>query len=236
MEKTTEYSEGSVRTSETESLREKRMLEILAGGSFIEMAGGIGAVVLAILGLVGIVPPLMAAIATISIGAAILVEGVSISLEYNRLYHKIAADSEFHSAELTGGISAAVFGGAAAIILGILSILTIYPTVLLPISAIILGFGIIFGTGYKARLQALKVCEPESPLFEKIARNAVLTSIGTDLLVGAGAAILGILALVGLYPFVLTLVAFLSLGGTVMIGGSALGSRMISQTKCLRTT
>ena len=45
-------------------------------------------------------------------------------------------------------------------------------------------------------------------------------------LVGAGAVVLGILAVIGFAPVVLNLVAFLALGGALLLGGSALATRM----------
>jgi len=205
--------------------QEKRMLEVIAGGSFAEMAGGIGAIVLAIVGLAGIVPIVLAAIAMVSIGAALAVEGTAIAVEYRRLFCKLA-DNEVHANELSGGMSAEFFTGIAGVVLGILAIIGVHPIFLLAVSAIVLGIGIAFSSGSKARLNQLRLERTENTLLQRIAKDAVITSIGTDVLAGLGASILGILALLGIVPIILTLVAVLVMGGTILLGGSALGSRM----------
>lgn len=210
-----------------EAMQEKRVFEVIAGGSFAEMAGGIGAVILAIVGLAGVLPHLLAAIAAISIGAAILFEGLAVSMEYNKLLHNLA-DNEVHTAELTGGMSAEFFAGTAGVILGILAILNVASVTLLSVSAIVLGIGVAFSSGTKARLNALRIERVEGKLFQRVARDAVVTAIGADVLVGLTAAILGILAILGLAPIVLTMVAMLIMGAGTLIGGSAIGSRMIN--------
>ncbi len=214
-------------TGQSAAVNEKHVLEVIAGGSFAEMAGGIGAVILAIVGLAGIVPNLLAAIAAISIGAAILLEGLAVSTEYTRLLHGVA-DNEEHVAELTGGMGGEFFAGSAGVVLGILAILNVAPLVLLPIAAIVLGVGVALSSGTKTRLNAFKIERDKNTLFQRVARDMVATAVGADLLVGLTAAILGILAILGISPLILTLVAMLIMGGTTVIGGSAQGGRMIN--------
>ena len=49
-----------------------------------------------------------------------------------------------------------------------------------------------------------------------------------EVFAGLGASVLGILALVGMAPVVLTLVAMLSLGATVLLSGTSLGGKMLN--------
>ena len=206
----------------------KHMLEALAGGSFVEMAGGIGAVVLTILGLAGIAPVLLTAIATISIGAAILVKGITVSAEYVKIAREIGG-TRIEAAEFSGGLSGEILAGIAGTALGILSLLNVSPMVLLPIAAIVLGAGLVFSSGANARLNDLRVGQlPRNPTYQKVLNEVVRATIGSQILTGLGVGILGILALTGLTPVILTLVAMLSLGTMVLFSESSLGVKMLS--------
>ena len=75
---------------------------VIGSGSFVEALVGAGAVALAILGLADILPLWMATIATIAIGAAFLIEGISIS---SRMAEMMESDKagHFDIAEVGGG-------------------------------------------------------------------------------------------------------------------------------------
>src|SRR5689334_292589 len=62
-----------------------RTVKVLAGASLSEAAVACGAGVLAILGLVGVAPTLMAPIAVIAIGASLLVEGAGFAARISQL-------------------------------------------------------------------------------------------------------------------------------------------------------
>src|SRR5262249_7927802 len=94
----------------------------LAGGSVTEAIGAIGAVVLAIIGLAGILSSLMASIATIVIGAALLMEGI--------------ASRQF---VFTRELKAGFFAGVAGTILGILALFGTAPQTLLAVALIVFG-------------------------------------------------------------------------------------------------
>lgn len=209
------------------ALQGKAVLEAIAGGAFAETAGGIGAVVLTILGLAGIAPVLLTAIATIAIGAVMLIKGFAVSAEYTKVAHAVVSD-KVETAELSGGLSGEIMAGMAAVVLGILSLLTVSPLVLLPSAAIVLGVGLGLGSGADARINSLRAGEQESRWFQRMLNEMVSASIGAEILVGLGATVLGILALVGLAPVVLTLVAMLSLGTTVLLSGTSLGGKMLN--------
>jgi len=94
-------------------------ISIVAGGSFAEAIGGIGAVVLAILGLVGVMPEDMAAIATLAVGVALLFQGIAVATRFSNLFSQ-TGKSLADAAELGGGMGAEFLGGAAGGILGVL--------------------------------------------------------------------------------------------------------------------
>jgi hypothetical protein len=175
----------------------------VAGGSMMEAVGAIATIALAIVGLAGVFSATMAAIATIVIGAAFLLESGSFSAA-----QLSSRSGEFEGA--SGGTSAAFLGGVAGIVLGILALLGIASITLLSVAAIVYGATFLLsGVGQSGNLAA---------------------AAGGHTLVGLGAAVLGILAVVGLSPLVLVLVALLSLGAGALFSGSAQGAQAMSQT------
>ncbi len=209
-------------------LQGKEVLEAIAGGAFAEAVGGIGAVVLTILGLAGMAPVLLTSVATIAIGAVMLIKGATVSVEYFKIANAAASDT-VERAELSGGLSGEIVAGMAAVVLGILALLSINPLVLLPIAAIVLGVGLVFSSGADARLNNLRAGQQqEERWYLKVVSEIVSASIGAEILVGLGAAVLGIIALVGMAPVVLTLVSMLSLGVTILLSGTSVGGKMLN--------
>src|ERR1700739_4906956 len=104
--------------------------ETTTSGGLIDAIGGIAAGVLAVLGLTGFDPEGMAGIATIVLGAALLVQAGAILSQYtNALYQSEVVSTP---SELVGGDSlAAMFMvGASGIVLGVLALLDIVPMTL----------------------------------------------------------------------------------------------------------
>jgi hypothetical protein len=104
-------------------------MSMLAGGSFAEAIGGVGAVVLAILALVGVMPERMAAIATLAVGVALLLEGIAIATRFSKLFSQTG-----RSLADAGGMGAEFLGGAAGGVLGLLAILNMAPMTLMSIA------------------------------------------------------------------------------------------------------
>ena len=57
-------------------------------------------------------------------------------------------------------------------------------------------------------------------------RDTLYAASGSEALIGAGAIVLGILALAGFSPIVLILVALLAVGASILLAGSAVAGRM----------
>jgi len=207
--------------------QEEQAVEFLAGGSLAEVIGGAGAVVLAILGLAGILPEALTAISVIALGAALLFKGAAIAAKASELRHDLVA-SRVEEVELEGGMTAETLSGIAGIALGILSLLGVVPMVLMPVSLLAFGGGLLFASAANAELNELAIHGDASDRERKLIRASVKTASGSEVLVGLGAVVLGILALVGLAPLTLTLVGVLSLGGAVLFAGSALGGKMMA--------
>lgn len=211
-----------------------RSAEIAGGGSLLEAALGVAVVALSIVALVGWFQPTLVAIAAIVFGVGMLLEGGSIASRYARVLMS-APSQQMNGADLGGGMTTEFAGGAAAIVLGILSLLGIFPAILLPITAIVVGAALLLGTASMAALNNMAVeqnCVGSGhEVTRKVASAAVGAAAGTQVLVGIAAIVLGIIGVANgaaALGLVLTAVAFLCLGAAMIVSGCAVGSKMVS--------
>jgi hypothetical protein len=123
------------------SMSETMMGEMNYGG-FADAVGGIATVVLAIIGLTGVHPEVLASIATIVFGAALLIQAGTMLSEYAYVMYPRGGGEA--ATEFSGGSVAALFiVGAAGIVLGILALLAMYTEMLAAIAVIAFGAGLV---------------------------------------------------------------------------------------------
>jgi hypothetical protein len=202
---------------------EKVTVATMTGGAGLEVIGGGAAVVLAIIGLAGYLPMYMTAIATIAIGGGLLAHGAAAAARWNDTMQRAAADRN-ERVGVTSGLGAEVFGGAGAIALGILALAGVIPMTLLAVSAIVVGGAILIGA--PAQPDIARLASDPNRRFDRVSYEAVEGTSGAMALAGVGAAVLGILALLGVGPVLtLVLVSMLAVGGAMFLGGSALTAR-----------
>lgn len=202
---------------------EKLMAATLTGGSSLELIGGGVAVVLAIVGLAGYLPTYMAAIATIAIGGGLLAHGAAVTARWSDAIRQAGTDRS-ERIEVGGGMGSEVFGGASGIVLGILALADVRPLVLLPVAAIVLGGAILLGA--PAQPEIAKLAPDRDRRFGRLTYEAVEASTGAMVLVGLGAIVLGILALIDVGPVLtLVMVSMLAVGGALLVTGGALTTR-----------
>lgn len=207
---------------------DKDVERAVIGGSSTEALAGAAALVLAILGLAQVAPGLMVAVAAIALGAALIFDGAAVAAEYSRILAR-SGNGALQSVELGGGLGTQISGGIAAVVLGVLALLNLDPTALTAIAAIVLGATMVLSSGVSTRLNALKIeTSGDHDVAKRVAREALTATVGTDVLVGLAAIVLGILALVGLDTVTLVLVAMLALGAAVLLTGSAVIGKMLS--------
>jgi hypothetical protein len=201
--------------------------EIAAGGSFTEALLGVAAVVLAILGLTGTMPFTFASIGMLLVGLALLLEGGAIATRIYRLYDRLGLTAD---SDLSGGLSAEILAGIAGITLGVLALLGVSILVLLPVAAIVVGTGVLFGSAATARASSIAITGPviDAKSGTKLARDSIATASGAQVLVGIASIVLGILALLDFSPLTLSLVAVLALGATNLLAGAVVGGRLMS--------
>jgi len=199
-------------------------------GSAAEAIGGAAAVVLAIIGLAGGLPAAMMSIATIVLGGAILLDSAAITARYERLVRDTwGGEARVTKAEVGTGLSAQSLAGVAGVVLGILALLGYMPETLCAIALIAFGAGLTLGCLARRRFHATSVAHygaGASHTAMRALHEATGVAAGGDLLIGVGAVVLGILALLGVYPVTLVLIGFLAVGGALMLGGSVAGKKV----------
>jgi hypothetical protein len=202
-----------------------------AYGGLIDAIGGIAVAVLAIIGLTGFDAERMAGIATIVLGAALLIQGGTILSEYAQVYQAAAAAPV---ADRVGGdgLAAMFVVGAGGLVLGVLALLGLVAVDMTAIAVIAYGSALVLSSTAVRQLhllqaQSLQMVSSHSG-HELLAGQMASGSAGIQLLTGLTATVLGILAVAGHDPVVLTLAALLVLGVTVLLTGSALSSLVLS--------
>ncbi len=209
--------------------RRETPVEVAAGGSTGEAIGGLATAVLAIVGLAHVFSAYLAGVAALVLGAALLMHGAALFGRFFNLVNQASGNRPWR-VELGGGTSAEFLAGSAGIVLGILALLGIVPDVLLAVAVIVFGAGLMLGSGTSARLNALEAerCYADNEGARRMAGELAAATSGAQVLVGLAAVILGIIGLAGVHTLVLALVAFLILGVSVALNGSAVGGKMMT--------
>jgi hypothetical protein len=205
-----------------------KAFETTMGGSGLEAIGGITAIVLGILGLLGVLPGLMAAVGVIVIGVGLISQGTAVAARYEDLLRALeSGESARPAAELAGGMTTEFIGGLTGIVLGVLALLGIAPLAVMAAALIAFGAALLMSTAETGRLISMGSLQQERA--RQIFRVAVPTAAGGQVLVGLGAMILGILALV-MTPhtsLTLILVGVLAVGAALLFSGSAVAGRLM---------
>jgi hypothetical protein len=231
---------------------EKMKTGIVSAGSMALAIGGAAAVVLTIMGLSEILPVWMVTLATICVGAAFILEGIAIAGRQIQLLSRTGGTIE--QTELAGGLSAEFLAGCAGLALGIIALFGIYPVVLSACAVILFGSALVFGS--RSRLSerldrdwrggvyrsdiagGVDVARTDVPRADVSAPSSaerpmeqlgyLLSPVyGTHMMVGLGTMALGIVALAGVRPLVLSLVGLLAVGFALFLSGTAIATRFM---------
>jgi hypothetical protein len=165
------------------------------GNEAVATVGAAGSVV-AIVGLAGVMPLLLAEIAVILVGAAYVAAQGSAVARY-QLSLSEEERKQLHALPVGGAVTSEFVGGLAAAMLGLLALLNVAQMPLLAIAVILLGAVQIASGRSLNRLSAMVIeASDADPRVKAVAREAAGSSMGAVLLIGMGAVTLGILALV----------------------------------------
>jgi hypothetical protein len=222
--------EGRERFARGDEPERQRSIKVVAGGSITEAVCGAAVIVLAIIGLASSgnnMAGFMASIATIAFGVALLAQGGAVAARWSRLIQEATPAEWDTRTELGGGMGAEFLAGGAGVVLGILGLLGIGTATLIPIAVIVFGGALLLGSGTTTDLSSISAYTPHERLAD-LSRQAAVAASGAQVLLGIAAIVLGIIALVGIDPVVVTLVALLVLGASVLFSGGAVGTRMAS--------
>lgn len=194
------------------------------GGSLAEGLCGVAAIVLAIVGLAHADWLLLAAIATIVAGAALVFEGAASTARSVKF-----SAGQFTEAETAGVLSVEFLAGIVGVILGILAVLGIAAGVLVSVAVIVFGAALMLESVAASRFGGMSASTEATGETTRTVMFSGAAS-GCQVLIGLAAIILGIIALVsaGTAAATLNLVALLVIGGGVLLTGSAVSSRMLS--------
>jgi hypothetical protein len=202
----------------------------ISTGSMAEILGGVAAIVLSIVGLAQTASIFMMSVVTILLGVTMLFEGAGIAADYTRTLAK-ARPGVMPTGEAGGGMTTEILAGIAGIALGILALLGLFPTTLVPAAIIVFGAAMIFNTSAISELNELKAeveTAGEGEVSRRAARGPISAAISSDTMIGVAAVVLGILAVVNVAPVTLSLVALLSLGAAELLIGTAVGGRLLA--------
>lgn len=215
------------------AIEEKKAVKTVLGEGVAESILGGATIVLVLLGLSGVMPLTLLSIAVIAMGAGFLLEGAAISMRFSKLLSESAATRERTAeGQLGVGLSAEFVGGIAGVILGILALIGISPLVLASTAVIVFGSILMLSSGFKVRFNALEFeTIDRTTRFKKIAQEAMIATAGVEFILGLSVAILGILAVTGVYSLTLGLVGLLIIGITGFITGTALSARMLTLSR-----
>jgi hypothetical protein len=210
---------------------ERRALGIIAGGAGVKTVGGIAVAVLAILALIGVIPRMLIEISGIVFGAAMLLEGISIGSEYRKLAQWVA-ETRSERIEVGGGTGIEILVGVAAIAMGVLSLLGIAASSLMPALIITGGAGLILAAGTLEGMKDLRLmADSSSDVARRVSHDSMGGGAALEVLGGVAAVVLGILSLVMLPAFAaegtgtLPQVGMLVLGLATAAGGGVLAGR-----------
>jgi hypothetical protein len=201
-----------------------------AGGAATESMGGIAAIVLTILALVGVLPRVLTSIAGIVFGVAFMVEGAAIAARQSGILAQAGAGAA-ERPELGGGVTVELMGGLATLVLSVLALIGVVPGILLPALTTVGGAALILSAGAVQRLNEIQasIASPEATApVQSVTRMAVFSASSGQFLAGIGVVVLGILGLVRAgNPVILSAVGILVLGAAITFSGTALATRLL---------
>jgi hypothetical protein len=190
-----------------------------------ELLLALAAVVLSIIGLVGVLPTYMAAIATIGLGVMLLFEGASVVFRSYELLAEAGATENLDASEISRAVTAELLAGVAGLVLGILALVGKVPLTLTAVAVITYGGMLVLTSGESIWLNWLAVGDNE--VVRHLVRSLRGAAADAQLLVGLAGVVLGILGLIGIKAMTLVLVALLAIGASALLRNSALGGFLL---------
>lgn len=198
------------------------------------MAEGLLGAAAAILGIIGLalatqsagVASILDAISVIVLGISLIIVGSALLAGYARLL--VSTEGADTPRDSVAGVTVDFFLGAAIVILGILALLHVVSPVLIAVGFILIGAGFALNSAASVRMIGLEAGEGshQSPA-QRLRAEIAMATFGVRMISGLGVIVLGILAVVGIVPLELTLIAAIVAGAALAASGSSMPGRLM---------
>jgi hypothetical protein len=183
-----------------------RLTEAEPIGLLTEGAAGIAVIVLAIIAISGVSVEILASIATIVIGAGLMVQGFNSAAEHAKAMP--AEASAAAGAEPTSDVMVDFVAGVTGIVLGILALIGVNAAHLVPAALIVFGASLLLSGTLS------------------FGERGTAAAGGAEVLTGLAAVVLGILSLVLPESWMLVLVGFIAVGATMLMVSASFSGAM----------
>jgi hypothetical protein len=216
-------------------------VSLVVAGATIASMWGLSAVVLATLGLSGVMPMYILPVSGIVLGLAFLTLG-AIGTTWARMFRFARHGTSRNRIGFFSGVAAASMAGLTAVVLSIFSFAFLGDMRFVAVAVIALGLGLLWHSGVMRRVghftyyvtyHGVEGRRPSGPF----AINALSLAPVRDFLVGLGGVILGILAMMNIAPVALAFVALLTMSAAVAASASTVCSATLATLKgvCSKT-
>ena len=187
---------------------ERTVAEAVGTGSALQLLAGAAGVVLTIIALstTGAVTFYTTAIAAIVLGVGLMSYGAGLATGFAEAMIGALPTRE-QEVEVGGGVSAEVLGGIAGLTLGILALVGVASSILLSVIPIVFGGTLLLGSGAVAETNRLRLQRAFGT--QQVTRQGTLGAAGIQILAGVAAVVLGILAVIGTQPGLLSVIGIL---------------------------
>jgi hypothetical protein len=183
-------------------------------GLLSEGAAGIAAIVLAVIALAGISAAILASIVTIVIGVGLMVQAFNSAAESSKAMTLAAPNSQ---TEAGGEVMVDCLTGITGIVLGILALVGINATHLIPAALIVFGGALLLGGAIQMRPKTAPIVGMASGQAQLVSHQGSAAAGGMQVMVGIAAIVLGILSLIFMTSWVLVLVGFIAVGAALLM-------------------
>jgi len=192
-----------------------------------EAIAGLAVVILSILGLAGVSPAFLVAIATIVFGVELLLFGSASAAGLARILEQRPNGGALAGSPMSG-LSTVFLAGVAGIVLGILALLGVASIHLVAIAIIAFGAALLISSNANMRLRIMETsAEPGDRIGAGLAEGVASDAAGMQTMSGLTAIVLGILALAGFVPVALTLVALLAMSGFGVLSSTFINNSLM---------
>jgi hypothetical protein len=195
-------------------------------GLLTEGAAGIAVIALAIIGLAGISTGALVAIATIVIGVGLMIQAFNSAAENSKL---MAANWAMNPAgtELAGEVMVDCLCGLTGIVLGILALVGITATYLVPSALIVFGGALVLSGASSTRPRSVAVATPGAGQPQLVFHQGSVAAGGMEILIGLSAIILGILSLIFMTSWVLVLIGYIAVGAALLLASASFSGAVL---------